>query len=196
MNYLIFNFYPHLRTFFKKIYLFLERGEGRDKERERNIPVWLPLARPLLGTGPATQCVPWLGIKPVTFWFTGRHSIHWATSVRARGHFFHCFLEIQGEKQWCEREALTVPHIHLDWGSHVPGPGDWSCNLGMCPDREANPQPFGYRITLQPSHSGQGEFFILKILFYPSISLRIKINCHQNLKIQTSLIHNLLIFIL
>ena len=42
--------------FFKDfIYLFLERGEGREKERERNINVWLPLARPLLGTWPATQ---------------------------------------------------------------------------------------------------------------------------------------------
>ena len=39
--------------FFKKIffiYLFLERGEGREEERERNISVrdvdWLPLSRP------------------------------------------------------------------------------------------------------------------------------------------------------
>ena len=32
------------------IYLFLERGEGREKERERNINVWLPLAHPLLRT--------------------------------------------------------------------------------------------------------------------------------------------------
>ena len=31
------------------IYLFLEGGEGREKERERNINVWLPLAHPLLG---------------------------------------------------------------------------------------------------------------------------------------------------
>ena len=37
------------------IYLFLERGEGREKERERNINVWLPLTRPLVGTWPATQ---------------------------------------------------------------------------------------------------------------------------------------------
>ena len=35
-------------AFLKFIYLFLERGEG--KERERNINVWLPLVRPLLGT--------------------------------------------------------------------------------------------------------------------------------------------------
>ena len=29
--------------------------EGREKERERNINVWLPLTHPLLGTWPATQ---------------------------------------------------------------------------------------------------------------------------------------------
>ena len=45
-----------LKFFFKGfIYLFLERGEGWEKERERNINVWLPLARPLLGTWPTTQ---------------------------------------------------------------------------------------------------------------------------------------------
>ena len=43
------------------IYLFLERGEGREKERERYINVWLPLAHPLLGTWPTTQamCPDW-----------------------------------------------------------------------------------------------------------------------------------------
>ena len=38
-----------------KIYWFLERGGGREKERDRNISVWLPLMRPLLGTWHATQ---------------------------------------------------------------------------------------------------------------------------------------------
>ena len=43
--------------FFKKnfIYLFLDRGKGREKDRERNINVCLPLTHPLLGTWPATQ---------------------------------------------------------------------------------------------------------------------------------------------
>ena len=42
---------------FKKdfTYLVLERGEGKEKERERNIPVWFPLTYPPLGTWPATQ---------------------------------------------------------------------------------------------------------------------------------------------
>ena len=41
--------------FFLRFYLFLERGERREKERERNISVWLPLKHPLLGTWPTTQ---------------------------------------------------------------------------------------------------------------------------------------------
>ena len=43
--------------FFKKdfVYLLLERGEGTEKERERNINVWLPLMHPSPGTWPATQ---------------------------------------------------------------------------------------------------------------------------------------------
>ena len=40
-----------LLFFFKDFILFLERGEGR----ERNITVWLPLMHPALGTWPAIQ---------------------------------------------------------------------------------------------------------------------------------------------
>ena len=50
-----FNIY--LFIYFKKdfIYLFLDRGEWREKERSRNINVWLSLMCTLLGTQPATQ---------------------------------------------------------------------------------------------------------------------------------------------
>ena len=46
--------------FFKDFtYLFTERGEGRKKQRERNINVWVSLMRPLLGAWPTTQaCAP------------------------------------------------------------------------------------------------------------------------------------------
>ena len=46
-----------LASFFFKdfIYLFLESWEGREKERERNINVWLPLPYSLLESWPATQ---------------------------------------------------------------------------------------------------------------------------------------------
>ena len=50
-----------LRIFFLKkkdiyiFYLFLKRGERRERERERNIYVQLPLVYPLLGAWPTTQ---------------------------------------------------------------------------------------------------------------------------------------------
>ena len=37
-------------TYFLKNILFIFRERGREKERERNISVWLPLEHPLLGT--------------------------------------------------------------------------------------------------------------------------------------------------
>ena len=50
------NYFLFFKFFFKDfIYLFLERREGREKERERNTNVWLPLMCPPLGTWPATQ---------------------------------------------------------------------------------------------------------------------------------------------
>ena len=48
--------------FFKDfIYLFSERGERKEKERERNINVWLPLTHPHLGTWPSNpgMCPDW-----------------------------------------------------------------------------------------------------------------------------------------
>ena len=55
---LYFLFYLFFKYF---IYLLLETGEGREKERERNISVWLPLAHPLLGTWPATKACAMTG---------------------------------------------------------------------------------------------------------------------------------------
>ena len=68
-------------NFFKDFYLFIERGERR--KRERNINVWLPLVRPLLGTWPTTQAGALTGIQPAIFWFKGQHSVHCATPARA-----------------------------------------------------------------------------------------------------------------
>ena len=41
------------------------------------------LIAPYWGPGPQPRQVPWLGIKWVTLWFTGQHSIHWAPPARA-----------------------------------------------------------------------------------------------------------------
>ena len=53
--------FDYFKGFFKKdfTYLFLDRGEKREKERrrerERNINVWLPLVRPPHPPGPGLQ---------------------------------------------------------------------------------------------------------------------------------------------
>ena len=44
-----------LFVFFLRFYLFFNKGEGREKERERTINVWLPLVHLQLGTWPTTQ---------------------------------------------------------------------------------------------------------------------------------------------
>ena len=68
---------------FKEDFIYFYRGGGREKERERNISVWLPLMYPHWGPGLKSRHVPWLGIEPVTLWFTVQCSMHWATPARA-----------------------------------------------------------------------------------------------------------------
>ena len=68
--------------FFKIFYLFLDRGEEREKERERNINVWLPLIRPLLGTWPATQACVLTGNPTSDPLLQSQCSIHRATPAR------------------------------------------------------------------------------------------------------------------
>ena len=54
-------FQPNSIYFLGFIYLFLERGEGKEKEREKKINVWLPLMRPLLGIWSTTQACALIG---------------------------------------------------------------------------------------------------------------------------------------
>ena len=61
--------------FFKILFIYLERGDRKEKEMERNINVWLPLNIPNWGLGPQPRHVPRLGIKLAMLWFAGRRSI-------------------------------------------------------------------------------------------------------------------------
>ena len=67
--------HPHqyllFSLFFKRLDLFnffLERGEGREKEKERKINVWLPLMCPLLGTWPTIQACALTGNQTRDLW--------------------------------------------------------------------------------------------------------------------------------
>ena len=70
------------RYIFKRFCSFIFSGEGREKKRERNINVWLPLGCHLLGTWPTTQACALTGIEPAALWFAGWHSIHRDTPAR------------------------------------------------------------------------------------------------------------------
>ena len=76
-----------LHSFKDFIYLFFERGEGRERKREGNISVRekhqsvASCTRPNLGPNLQPRLVPW--IKPATFHFAEQRTTIWATPVRA-----------------------------------------------------------------------------------------------------------------
>ena len=77
----------HTTFFFKKKILFISREGGRKKGKETSVCGCL-LCAPYWGPGPQPRHVPWLVIEPVIFWFTGQHSIHWATPAGAKHTIF------------------------------------------------------------------------------------------------------------
>ena len=75
--------------FLKKIlFTFRVRRRKRQRQRETSMCGCLSCA-PYWEPGPQPRHVLWLGIEPVTFWFAGRHSIHWATPARAEVYQFY-----------------------------------------------------------------------------------------------------------
>ena len=92
----VYLFSMYLALFYKDfIYFWREEKGGRKRGRETSVcsclsctPYWRPGLQP--------KYVPWLGIELATLWFTGRHSIHWATPARA---YPACFsIILYGEK--------------------------------------------------------------------------------------------------
>ena len=97
---------------------------------------------PNWGPGPQPRHVPWLGIQPANLWFTGQHSIHWATQARA----IYLFLE-RGKRKEKERERnIDVREKHQSVASCTcpdrPGTepstqacaltGNWTSDLLLC----------------------------------------------------------------
>ena len=127
--------------FFKDHLLFLDRGEGREKERERNVSVWLPLMCPPLGTWPVTQaralpgnrtgdplvCRPEL--NPVSHTSQGQNLFFFP-------YLFIYLLRERGREE--EREGEKHQCVVA---SHVPLAGELAHNPGMCPDWESNCDP-------------------------------------------------------
>ena len=74
---------PIIIIFLKILFMyFLETGEGR--ERGRETPACGCTSRAPTGDlAWNLGTLPRLGIEPVTLWFAGPQSIHWATPARA-----------------------------------------------------------------------------------------------------------------
>ena len=111
--------------FLKKILFiyFLESEEGKEKERERNINVWLPLERPLLGTWPATQAYAltrnWTGhplfcrpvLNPLSYTSPG----WWVVFF-----FFNLFIyfrerKVGGEEKKTETSICWATYLYIHW---------------------------------------------------------------------------------
>ena len=94
-----------LNNFFKDFIYFLqiERKGGRKRGRETSMCGCL-LHAPYWGPGLHPRHVPWLGIELVTLWFTGWHSIHWATPVSTEKEF----LPSKTSTQWEGRPNITT----------------------------------------------------------------------------------------
>ena len=166
------------KIFFKDvIYLFLSRGEGREKERERNINVWLPLMHPPTGDlarNPG-MCPDWQSNQ----WPFGSQAGTQSTEPHQPGlilflcihcndsslisdflffsfkDFIYSFLE-GGEVREKERERninVWLPPVH-------PPLGTWPVAQACALTGNWMGNPLVPRLALNPlSHISQGWFF-------------------------------------
>ena len=99
------------------IYLFLERGEGREKKRERNMDIrekHRPVASlmcPDQGLNPQCRHASWPGIGPVTLCSGGWRPTNWATPARAHCSFYLYFLD----DWWCSCVYWSL--VHFLWSN-------------------------------------------------------------------------------
>ena len=79
---------------FERIYLFIfrERGRGGETLMCKRYIDQLPFTHPQLGIWPATQACALTGNQTSDLWFTGQHSIHWATPARDQELFLKTYL--------------------------------------------------------------------------------------------------------
>ena len=69
--------------FFLRFCLFIFREGKKRRKRGREIAMCSCLSpTPYWGPGPQPRHVSWLGMEPVTLWFTGWHSLHWTTPAK------------------------------------------------------------------------------------------------------------------
>ena len=102
-------------------------------------PHWAP--------GPQPRHVPWMGIKLVTLWFTGWHSVHWATPARPLFSFlnFIFFVDTTDIPIYPPLPTSTQPSL---LPSLWPSPHHCPCPWVMHVSSLANPFTFFHPVPL------------------------------------------------
>ena len=157
---------------------FRERGMGREKhkcDREILNSCLLYMPQPRIKTHNLGMCPDW-GLNPQLFGVWDNVPTNWATRQGISQHvhvlwffknlhsrtFFHCFLERESkggiETLIQERSINWLPPT-CAWT------GDWTCNSGMCPDRELNLQPFGV-LDDAPTNWATGQGISWHVLWF------------------------------
>ena len=91
------------------IYLFLERGEGGEKEREISMCGGLSCS-PHWGPGLQPRRVPWLGIKPETLWFAAHAQ---STELCQPGQVITTFNIFNKQTFWCDILRIHIIYVLL-----------------------------------------------------------------------------------
>ena len=154
--------YIYLKDF---IYLFLERGR---EKKERNISVWLPLARPLLETWSATQACALIGNWTSDSLACRLTLNRWATPARAICIFIsilhiplQTFVSIRslsllgGPKTRTRAVQLVCLQCHpwgQEWELEEVSKEDWNSDEGVNGETEARRSP-GVPRFREASHS-------------------------------------------
>ena len=147
----------NIYLFFKRFYLFLERGEGKEKERGRNIDAWLPLTWPPLGTWPTTLVCALTG-NQTSDPLVCRLALSQQSHISQGEVFIYLFLRLylfifrDGGKEGEKYQCVVA--------SHMPPTGDLVLNPSMCPDWELNWWPFGSQAVTQSTEPHQPGLFL------------------------------------
>ena len=123
-----------LHVFLKSILFisfFLERG--KEKERERNINVWLPLTWPLLGTWPATQASALTGNWTSDPLVRRLAVIHWA--IPARADYQNINISDPG---WLAQLVGVSFRVHQDCGFDLQSGHIWKSTMNAKISRKTN----------------------------------------------------------
>ena len=98
-----------IKKIFLVYYLSLGRGEGREKERQRNM-MWERSINLIPGLNPQPRHGPWLGIKLVIYCSAEWFITNWATLVRAKYIYFLIVLAPVRTRCWrCSGNSENKP---------------------------------------------------------------------------------------